>query len=574
MTTAQADFVELLENSGIVPEREWPLMRRAAAASESIEPSRIATALVSRGFLTQFQANELLEGRHRRLRIEQFVLKEVLGVGGMGTAYDAIDTKREERVAVKILAERFKHDSGMRARFQLEARTGMRARHENLIRTLHLGQTDDVFGDVDFVVMELFEGVALHELVGLNGTIACAAACDFVMQAARGLEFLHGLGMVHRDVKPENLLVGPDGVTKLHDYGLAFLGTEVCDDEFALSMVFGHDCLGTAEYMPPEQADDSLAADVRSDIYSLGGTLFLALTGSRPFKAQSRVELIDAHRTQPIPAPQSLNPSIPDDVANIVIRMLEKRPDDRFQSMSEVIRALEPFSRRSAVEFDFGKLLRIRARAAARKAGSQSTPTQLRSSSAARSSGAVAAQRPTQTPVETAIDHVSPQQQKRRPTKVHDQSNPGSSATAAGELVEQASIRAMPPQICNARLVFSDGTVIPLIRSGYSLGRAEDNDLKLEANDLSGHHCQLAFDGACWWITDRNSKNGVRVNGVAVQESALAPGDVVKLAGKVQFHIAYDSSPGKRPKRHWRRWIAAMLIAAGSLGLAWYWFSQ
>lgn len=568
MTTAQAEILDRLHGSGIVREPEFSSIQQVVDNVEATDPAGIAAALMSTGLVTLFQVRELFEGRHRRLRIEEFVLKDVLGVGGMGTVYDAINTRTGERVAVKVLAERFKHDSGMRARFQLEARTGMRARHKNLIRTLQLGQTDDVFGEVDFVVMELFEGVALHELVGLNGPVSCAAACDFTRQTARGLEFLHGQGMVHRDVKPENLLISHDGMAKLHDYGLAYLGTEVCEDEFALSMVFGHDCLGTAEYMPPEQAEDSLAADARSDIYSLGGTMYVALTGHRPFRGRSRAELIEAHRSQPVPPPQTLNASIPDDIAAIVLRMLAKRPDDRFQSMSEVIAALDPFARQAPVSFDFGKLLKMRARAAAKKSGSQLTPTQLRSSSAARTSGAMASQRPTQTPVETVIDEQPPR--KRRPSAGPTNTITGSSASAAEELVEQASVRASRPLICNARLEFPDGSDFKLIRSGYSLGRAADNDLQFDAGDLSGHHCQLSFDGACWWITDRNSKNGIRVNGCPVQECALAPGDVVKLAGRVQFRIEYESATHHGPRRRPRKWLVAAVAAAVAAGAAWY----
>jgi serine/threonine-protein kinase len=568
LTTAQAEILDRLYVSGIVREQERSTVQQAVDNLQETDPAAIAAALVSTGLLTPFQARELLEGRHRRLRIEQFVLKDILGVGGMGTVYDAIDARTGERVAVKVLSERFKHDSGMRARFQLEARTGMRARHENLIRTLQLGRTDDVFGEVDFVVMELCEGVALHELVGLNGPVGCAAACDVTRQTARGLAFLHKQGMVHRDVKPENLLIDHEGVARLHDYGLAYLGTEVCEDEFALSMVFGHDCLGTAEYMPPEQAEDSLAADARSDIYSLGGTMYVALTGRRPFQGRTRAELIEAHRSQPVQPPQTLNSSVPDKVAAIVLRMLAKSPDDRFQSMSEVIAALHPFARRAPVDFDFSRLLKLRARAAAKKAGSQLTPTQLRSSSAARTSGTMASQRPTQTPVETVIDEQRPR--KRGSSGGPTRANTGSSATAAEELVEQASIGARRPLRCNARLVFPDGSDFRLIRSGYSLGRAPDNDLQFDAGDLSGHHCQLAFDGACWWITDRNSKNGIRVNGCPVQECALAPGDTVKLAGRVQFRIEYESPARHRPQRRIWKWLAAVLAAAATAGALWY----
>src|SRR5690606_20168453 len=168
----------------------------------------------------------------------------------------------------------------------------------------------------DYASMELFEGIALHELVGIMGPIPVNAACEIACQAADALSYLHAQGMVHRDVKPDNVLVDRTGAVKIIDFGLTLI-SDASDEEpaegeeFSLAMIFGHDCLGTPDYMPPEQADDSREVDARADIYGLGCTLFVALTAKRPFTGKSGSELIQQHRTQPPPDPRQVIETIP-----------------------------------------------------------------------------------------------------------------------------------------------------------------------------------------------------------------------------------------------------------------------
>jgi serine/threonine-protein kinase len=488
------------------------------------------------------------------------VLVDLLGVGGMGNVYRARDTESGADVALKVLAEHFKHDAGMRARFRLEARLGMQAQHENIARTYALGVTDDVFGEVDYMVMELFEGIALHELVGLKGPLDWPTACDVICQAASALGALHELGFVHRDVKPDNLLLDPTGRVKLVDFGLAFLGTKLCEEEFSLAMIFGHDCLGTADYMPPEQADDSMQADRRSDVYALGATLYTVITGTRPYKGKTRSAVIDAHRKQPPPAPRGVKPALPDAADDIVARMMAKSPDVRFDSMTAVIAALRPFAKRRPVPFDFAKLLSVRAKLAERKRrGVRTTASNIRSSSAGRISSSLI------TPTQTLARAETDVEERRRAS--FRASTPGiapgvqsgvNTAEAADKLIAELAPRetAVPTP---AKLTFDDGGLTWLTRSGYSVGRGPENDLRFEAGDLSGKHCQLSYDGVNWWIVDLGSKNGVRVNGNPVKEQILRPGDRVKLAQSVSFRIDYDSPWGRRRKR--RRLIAGIALA-------------
>jgi serine/threonine-protein kinase len=559
--TATSRLLESLDRSGICTAAVRKTVLQIAGDNGIADDDSLAQALVQAGLITRFQADELLAGRGRRLRIDDYVITRLLGVGGMGTVYQAIDTRSGQAVAVKVLSERFKHDAGMSARFRLEARLGMLASHENLVKTLALGKTDDVFGEVDYVVMELFEAIALHELAGLTGPLDWPTACDVILQAAAALGSLHARGMVHRDVKPDNILVAADGRVKLVDFGLSFLGTELCGEEFSLAMIFGHDCLGTADYMPPEQADDSMQADQRSDVYGLGGTLYTALTAARPYRADSRSALIQAHRTLPPPSACRKVPTLPEVADRVVARMMAKRPDDRFRSMSEVIEALRPFATRRPIAFDFDRLLRLRSRVAEKRARGISTrSTPLRSSSIPRPASSIAAHTPTEPPIQTDLAHPRTPSQSRSASR-----SAGSGASSAAREADRLIAAVVPADrgltVQPAHLIFDDGTDLWLVRSGYSMGRASENDFRFDNADLSSRHCQLSFDGQRWWVSDLGSKNGVRVNGQLALDHPLRSGDRIKLAGSVSFRIEYG------PKRRRLRLLMTVLAVLAGFGV-------
>jgi serine/threonine-protein kinase len=574
LSALTSPLLESIERSRIIAAERWSEVQRIAGqVSDDSEPA-LTDALTQAGLLTRFQADELLQGRYRRLRIDRYVLVDLLGVGGMGNVYRARDTASGEDVALKVLAEHFKHDAGMRARFRLEARLGMQARHENIAGTYALGVTDDVFGEVDYMVMELFEGVALHELVGLKGPLDWPAACDVICQAASALGALHDLGFVHRDVKPDNLLLDSSGRLKLVDFGLAFLGTKLCEEEFSLAMIFGHDCLGTADYMPPEQADDSMKADPRSDVYALGATLYTAITGTRPYKGKTRSAIIDAHRTQPPPSPSEIKPALPPAADDIVARMMSKSPDRRFESMAAVIAALRPFAQRRPIPFDYPKLLKLRTRLAERKRrGVRNTASNIRSSSAGRISSSLITPTQTLARAETDLERRRSSRGSAEPGLAPGVQSGVNTAAAADKLIAELAPRetAVPTP---AKLTFEDGGLTWLTRSGYSVGRGPENDLRFDAGDLSGRHCQLSYDGLNWWIIDLGSKNGVRVNGNPAKEQILRPGDRVKLAQSVSFRIDYDSPWGRRRKRRRIMVGIAVALALAAAAALWAMLSQ
>jgi serine/threonine-protein kinase len=315
----------------------------------------MAKVLVEDGFLTRFQAEWLLTGNSRRLVIDGYKLLDVLGCGGMGWVYLAEEMETKWRVALKVLPDSGRQDAGSLARFRLEAQAGSRLDHSNIVRTYRLGHCEDIYGSVHYVVMELVRGINLYELLVLKRRIEIEQACDIILQAAQALEYAHGQGLIHRDIKPENLLICADGTVKILDFGLAMIDEH--DEEFSMAMIFGQNRLGTADYISPEQYIDSYKIDARADIYSLGCTMYFALSGKVPFPYKTTTEKIKGHlKKKPTPI-QELRPDVPKRVAAIMQKMMAKRVENRIQTAAEVIRYLAPLSSRRAVTFDFRAVL-------------------------------------------------------------------------------------------------------------------------------------------------------------------------------------------------------------------------
>jgi serine/threonine-protein kinase len=566
MVIAASEFRELIGRSEVVS----PAMLQAALADfpggPDDDPVELARQLVAHKVLTRYQARELLEGRFRRLRMGRFTILDVLGVGGMGTVFRAFDPARNERVALKVLSERFKHDMGMRARFQLEARAGLRLDHPGIVRTFELGVSDDVFGEVDYATMELFEGIALHELVGITGGLPIGMACDIAAQTAQALHYVHQQGMVHRDVKPDNILIDNSGRVKIVDFGLALLNELIHDEEFSLAMIFGHDCLGTADYMAPEQAADSLGADARSDVYGLGCTLYVALTGKRPFQGESAREVLAAHRIEPVPDPRSRRSEIPDGVVALVQRMLAKSPDERIATMAEVYDLLTPFARRMRVEFDFDRLARGRVEIA-RKQGRLSmrrASTAARFSSAARV-GSAAALKSTEAPRDTTVGRSS-----RPKSGVHTLGRPeSSSASAEAEsLLAGSGARDAAAAATGAGLRLPDGGLYRLTKSSIVVGRGQDVDLWLDSKRLSSRHCRIFYDGQTWQVVDLDSKNGTAVNGVPCAAAVLYAGDRIALSDDATLVLDWPGGARRSGGRGWL-WLLLALLAAAAGAAAW-----
>ena len=365
-TIATDQFLTWLNRSGLVSREAaetaiWRLNLR-----EEQDAVRVAKAMIHEGMLTRFQAECVLRGKTRGLTIDGYQLLYPLGAGGMGCVYAAVEVDTGWQVAIKVVSGERRDDEGMMTRFQLEAQAGMRLAHPNILRTLAINSTEDTFGKIHYVVMELVKAINLRELLDIRKHISHGQAIDIILQAAAGLHAAHQAGLVHRDVKPENILVRSDGSVKVLDFGLAMLDDN--DEEFLMAVIFGQDKVGTADFVAPEQSINSYTVDARADIYSLGATLYFALTAKVPFPTRSVVEKIRGHRTAKPKPVLELRPDLPPRVAKILAKMMAKRPENRFETCEELIAYLKPFAVRSPVEFDFEQVVRARRKAAARRA--------------------------------------------------------------------------------------------------------------------------------------------------------------------------------------------------------------
>ncbi len=278
-------------------------------------------------------------------RVGDYELAEELGRGGMGVVYRATHRTMKRDVAFKTLRPEFRDDPAMRRRFAREIESAARLSHPHIVAAYDAGEHEGVA----HLVCELVTGEDLAHLVRRLGPLPLEQAVDYVAQAARGLDYAHRTGLVHRDVKPSNLIVDRAGVVKLLDLGLAR------DESYSVAetshpnheLTGANDLAGTIGFMAPEQALRPRSADARCDVYSLGCTLYYLIVGRAPYAGQSTLELLIAHRDQPIPPLVSPHGAVPASLTRLYARMLAKRPEQRPQSMGEVATALEPYTIRA-----------------------------------------------------------------------------------------------------------------------------------------------------------------------------------------------------------------------------------
>ena len=270
----------------------------------------------------------------------------LLGQGGMGAVYKAEHKRMERIVALKVIRPGYIGNAAAVRRFQQEVRAAARLHHPHIVAAYDA----DEAGGLHFLVMEYVEGQSIADYLREHGPLPAAEACDYARQAALGLQHAHEQGMVHRDVKPHNLMRTPDGQIKILDFGLARVGRAV--EATATSPKSGVSAsqltgvgaiMGTADYIAPEQADDAHGADSRADIYSLGCTLYQLLAGRPPF-ARPHVQMTLAAHQEETPKPLSATrPDVPAALAAVLRRMMAKSPVDRYQTAAEVVAALAPF---------------------------------------------------------------------------------------------------------------------------------------------------------------------------------------------------------------------------------------
>jgi eukaryotic-like serine/threonine-protein kinase len=340
------------------------------------DAQRLAQHLVVRGLLTPYQADQLLSGQGNELNLGPYRLLDLLGEGGMGQVFKALHNPLGRTVALKVIrAERLSQNPEAVRRFQREARAAAQLCHPNVITIFDADSVDNRH----YLAMEFVEGIDLSRLVRQHGPLPIAHACDFIRQAALGLQHAHERGLVHRDIKPSNLLVSLPGnsaevtdseptpptsteagdatvirrplaaatllpplgtLVKIVDMGLARRLNVTAGRSVDGSMTEDGLLMGTPDYIAPEQARDSHRVDIRADLYSLGCTFYYLLTGRPPFPEGSTVEKLLAHQMDEPPAVARLRPDLPVTVEMVVRKLMSKRPEDRYQTPAALAAAL------------------------------------------------------------------------------------------------------------------------------------------------------------------------------------------------------------------------------------------
>jgi eukaryotic-like serine/threonine-protein kinase len=327
-------FLELLQQSQLLGEEVIGKYREAIANSTTL-PEDLARKLVSEGQLTPFQANHLLRGRYKNFFIGKYKVLSPIGSGGASHVYLCEHSTMKHRVAVKLINPKEVQDEASLNRVKREARAAATVNHPNVVRAYDFDQAEEKYY---YLVMEYVDGVSLYDLVTKIGPLSVEQASHYITQAATGLQHIAELGIVHRDIKPNNLMLDRTGVIRILDLGLARF-REKADDALT-AMYKDRTVHGTADYLSPEQALQSPQLDSRADIYSLGATFYYLLSGQPPFDNLTIAQKLLHHQFKDIPP----IPDVPDELFDVIRTMMAKKPEERYQSPDELIEALQAWS--------------------------------------------------------------------------------------------------------------------------------------------------------------------------------------------------------------------------------------
>jgi len=339
-----ADLVRELEEYHLLEARLLAEVRRKLVGKD-VSPRVLANNLLRQGFLTTYQAQEVVQGRGADLLMGDYVLLKQLGEGGMGVVWKARNWQTGKIVALKLIKKERLDSSKSVKRFLREIEAASQLSHPNIVAALDAGS----IGDRHFYAMEFVDGTDLARQVKKLGPLPVEQACVYIRQAAEGLQHASERGLVHRDIKPHNLLLtassgGPGEPVvfrvKILDMGLARIVRPEDDEEQASMLTEAGLLMGTVDYLAPEQAKDARSVDIRADLYSLGCTFYFLLTGKPPFPGGSAPERLERHQKEPAPPVELQRPDVPPAVAAIVHKLLAKQPAERYQTPAELIGAL------------------------------------------------------------------------------------------------------------------------------------------------------------------------------------------------------------------------------------------
>lgn len=300
------------------------------------DPTRLASRMVKDGLITIFQARQMLRGRYRGFFLGKYKVLEPIGSGGMADVYLCEHIAMKHKVAIKILPIEKLKDPSLLGRFKREAQAIAALNHPNVVRAFDL----DHEGNLHYLVTEYVDGCNLQDFIKKNGPMEPHRAANYIAQAAAGLQHIQEAELVHRDIKPGNLLLDRSGVVKLLDLGLARFSDLERQDNLTRDFDDGR-VLGTADYIAPEQGIKGSDVDIRADIYSLGATFYFMLKGEAPFEGATVTQKLLFHQ---IKEPPPLPDTVPADIVEVVKLMMAKKPDDRVQSPAEVLDRLMQYA--------------------------------------------------------------------------------------------------------------------------------------------------------------------------------------------------------------------------------------
>lgn len=329
------DLLKLVRKSGVVDEARLTAFLRDRSADGTADARPLTEKMVEGGLLTNFQAEQFLQGRWRGFTIGQYKYLERIGVGGMGQVFLCEHVESKRRVAIKVLPPAKAEQPAALGRFYREARASAALKHPNIVRTHDIAQD----GEYHFIVMDYVAGPNLLDLVKRFGPMEIGRATSYVHQVALALDFAFRNKIIHRDVKPGNVMIDWQGVARLLDLGLArFLN----DHGDQLTLKYDDKIvLGTADYVAPEQIENSHAVDTRADIYALGSTFYFLLAGHPPFPTGTVSQKLLWHRTKEPTPIREVRPEVPEALAAILAKMMAKSPKERYQTPAQVISGLE-----------------------------------------------------------------------------------------------------------------------------------------------------------------------------------------------------------------------------------------
>ena len=331
--TSTQDAVDLVRRARLVEESALAALPGGLSGDS---PESVFESLVAAGHITPYQAEELANGRDRGFWLGPYKILDRLGKGGMGQVYLAEHTVLMKRVAVKVLSAALRADPQARRRFVREARAASVIDHPNVVHVHDV----DVDHDPPYLVMEYIDGVSLQAAVSAGGSFSAGEAASVGVEIAHGLHAAAAAGLVHRDVKPANILIDRRGGVKILDLGIARLpGDDTQPPGDGAEII-----LGTIDYLAPEQAVNSAALDARADLYALGATLYFLLAGHPPFPSPNLRHKLAAKQYCDPPPVHRLRPDVDPALAAVVQKLLRRDPTDRYQSATDTAAALVPFS--------------------------------------------------------------------------------------------------------------------------------------------------------------------------------------------------------------------------------------